>query len=156
MPENERINSPEQLNEYIRVTTPGTWLILGSILVFFEGFFIWIFTGSLEVSSSSYVYSHGGKSVAFLPAGTASKLKAGMTVRLPETEATGKIGSVGTDALTFDEMSAIVGDNNVLMMGINGGDRMIQVDAEIPDAPQGVSRSVFVMDSVSPLSFLFR
>ena len=59
MPNAERITSPEQLNEYIRVTSPGAWIILSSVLVFLAGFFIWIFTGQLEVSFSSYIYTEG-------------------------------------------------------------------------------------------------
>ena len=72
---NPSINSPEQLNDYIKVTSPGAWLILSAILVFLAGFFFWIFTGQLEVSFSSYVFTEGGNSQAFVDVNEAAKLK---------------------------------------------------------------------------------
>ena len=55
MPEltqNGKITSPEQLNSYIRVTSPGAWIVLASVLVFLIGFFIWIFFGKLEIPNT--------------------------------------------------------------------------------------------------------
>ena len=48
MPNNHKFTSPEQLNSYIRVTSPGAWIILASVLMFQIGFFIWIFFGELQ------------------------------------------------------------------------------------------------------------
>ena len=48
----DRIVSPEKLNEYIRVARPSAWLLLlalGAILVVF---FIWGFTGSIPVNKA--------------------------------------------------------------------------------------------------------
>lgn len=53
MPDNGKITSPEQLNSYIRVTSPGAWIVLASVLVFLAGFFIWIFFGELEISDTA-------------------------------------------------------------------------------------------------------
>ncbi|MBQ7154318.1 MAG: hypothetical protein IJR85_02045 [Synergistaceae bacterium] len=49
MSDNRKITSPEQLNSYIRITTPGAWLVLASAAVFMLGFFAWIFFGELEI-----------------------------------------------------------------------------------------------------------
>ena len=51
MPENGKITSPEQLNNYIRVTSPGAWIILASALIFMLGLFVWIFSGELSLPS---------------------------------------------------------------------------------------------------------
>ena len=56
MPEltqNGKITSPEQLRNYIRVTSPGAWIVLASVLVFLAGLFIWIFFGELKISAAS-------------------------------------------------------------------------------------------------------
>ncbi len=53
MPDNGKITSPEQLNSYIRVTSPGAWIVLASVLVFLIGFFVWIFFGELKVPDTS-------------------------------------------------------------------------------------------------------
>ena len=38
----ERISSPEQLHDYIRVTTPGVWLVLIAIIILLVGVVICI------------------------------------------------------------------------------------------------------------------
>jgi len=43
----DRISSPEQLNEYIKVAGPGVWFILAGLAVTFAAFFLWGITGSI-------------------------------------------------------------------------------------------------------------
>ncbi len=37
----ERVSSPEQLNDYIKVTNPGIWLTLAAVIVLLIGFIVW-------------------------------------------------------------------------------------------------------------------
>jgi len=37
----ERMSSPEKLNDYIRVSNPSVWLILGAITVLLIGAIVW-------------------------------------------------------------------------------------------------------------------
>ncbi|MCL2222509.1 MAG: hypothetical protein FWC20_09575 [Oscillospiraceae bacterium] len=43
----DKISSPEQLNEYMKVAGPGVWAILAGLAVTFAAFFIWGFMGSI-------------------------------------------------------------------------------------------------------------
>jgi len=43
----DRISSPEQLNEYMKVTGAGVWFILAGLAVTFAAFFLWGITGSI-------------------------------------------------------------------------------------------------------------
>lgn len=156
MPNAERITSPEQLNEYIRVTSYGAWIILSSILVFLAGFFIWIFTGQLEVSFPSYVYTEGKSSSAFLPVEQASKLKNGMTVRLTENGSSGTVVSVSEKSLSFSDISQLIGENNALVMNINDRTRFMKTDLQFTDPPAKISGAVFILDKVKPVSFLLK
>ena len=49
------IKSPEQLDNYIHVTSPGAWLVLSSILIVLAGFAFWIFTGEIETSNHEII-----------------------------------------------------------------------------------------------------
>ncbi len=44
----ERISSPEELNDYIRVTTPSVWLVLVALVVLLLGMLAWSVFGTVE------------------------------------------------------------------------------------------------------------
>ena len=46
----ENVRAPEQLNDYIKVTTPGAWTALAAVLVLLGGLLVWGFLGSVEVA----------------------------------------------------------------------------------------------------------
>lgn len=37
----ERVSSPEQLNDYIKVTTPSVWLVLIAVILLLVGILTW-------------------------------------------------------------------------------------------------------------------
>lgn len=43
----ERISSPEKLNDYIKVSNPSIWIILGALVVMLISVFIWSVTYEL-------------------------------------------------------------------------------------------------------------
>ena len=46
----ERISSPEQLTDYLRVTNPGVWVVLAAIVILLVGFFVWMSVGTIETT----------------------------------------------------------------------------------------------------------
>ena len=44
----DRVSSPEQLNDYIRVTTPSVWLVLAAIILLLVGMLAWSVLGTVE------------------------------------------------------------------------------------------------------------
>ncbi|WP_026492478.1 hypothetical protein [Butyrivibrio sp. XPD2002] len=55
----ERVSSPEQLNDYIQVTTPSIWIILLAVIVLLTGTLIWGIFGEIHVNTEA-----GEKTVA--------------------------------------------------------------------------------------------
>ncbi len=45
----QRVSSPEQLNEYIRVTTPSVWIVLIALVVLLTGMLAWSVLGRIEI-----------------------------------------------------------------------------------------------------------
>ena len=43
----DRISSPEQMNDVIKVMNPGVWMILGAIIILLIGVCIWVVFGEL-------------------------------------------------------------------------------------------------------------
>ena len=44
----ERVSSPEQLHDYLRVTSPRLWMILGAIVIILAGFIVYASTATME------------------------------------------------------------------------------------------------------------
>ena len=48
----DKVSSPEKLDDYIRVTTPGVWLTLAAIIILLAGAVIWGTMGELTVHNN--------------------------------------------------------------------------------------------------------
>ena len=46
----DRISSPEQLNAYIRVSTPSVWLLLTAIVILLIGVCVWGVWGHMDTT----------------------------------------------------------------------------------------------------------
>ena len=49
----ERISSPEQLQDYMRVTNPGIWMVLAAVIVLLAGILAASVFGRLETTLSA-------------------------------------------------------------------------------------------------------
>lgn len=57
----DRVSSPEQLNDYIKVTNPGVWLVLAAVIVLLAGACVWGVFGHLDTTISVPVEVRGGE-----------------------------------------------------------------------------------------------
>ena len=48
-----QVSSPEQLNDYIRVSTPAVWLVLTAMVLLLTGVVLWGCLGTLEVHTET-------------------------------------------------------------------------------------------------------
>ena len=55
----ERISSPDKINDYIKTTTPGIWIVLIAVLRILAGAIVWSVFGRITVNTPS-----GSKTVA--------------------------------------------------------------------------------------------
>lgn len=158
----KRLSSPEQLNEYIRVATPGAWVLLSAAALFFAGMFVWLFTGELEVTIPISAYKEGGHTVAFVSAEDAWRIAPGMSVRVWGGFGRGEgiVTSVATDSIPFNTLLKTVGEANVVRMGLDGSHRLFQVTMNTPDTngaqagSRGVVQGTIIIRLVHPADFL--
>lgn len=86
----DRISSPDQLNDYIKVSNPSIWLIIGALLILATSFSVWSFNGNItsEVScTGAFQSSHSNidtinSVVCYVDANYSSKIADGMPVRI--------------------------------------------------------------------------
>lgn len=85
--------SPENLNDYVRVSNPGVWILLISIIVLLVGVCVWGFFGRIDSTIDVDVRVENGTVTCLIPEGNIAKVTVGMTVRFSGCE--GKLTAIG-------------------------------------------------------------
>ena len=93
----DRISSPEQLNDYLRVTNVSVWVILIAVILLLAGMLIWSATATIESYAEGSSQVQGGvMTIRFEDQKFAKNVEAGMPVRAGDTETV--VASIGHDA----------------------------------------------------------
>ena len=92
----DHIQSPEQLDQVLRVTNPGVWLLLTAVILLLAGLLIWgSFTYIDSVARGSAEVNGGVLTFRFDDEDTAQYAEVGMSVTVGETKT--EIRSLGRD-----------------------------------------------------------
>ena len=145
----DRVNSPEQLNEYIRVANPGVWLVLAAAVSLLVGVVIWGIFGTIETTIETGVVVEGGIATCYVSAEDASRLAEGMAVSVENYN--GSVKSVAAAPVQIDENFS---DYVLYLTGFARGDFCYAVDVELPDMAEGVYDAAITVDSTHPISFV--
>ena len=85
----ERISSPEQLQDYMRVTTPGVWMVLTAVILLLAGMIISSAVVTMEstIKEQAVVEEDGTILQIALPMAQKELVEPGMLVRVANREA---------------------------------------------------------------------
>lgn len=93
----DRIQSPEQLNDYLRVTNPAVWGMLAAVIILLAGLLLWAaltYIGSYADGTAQV--ENGVMTVRFEDPAQGKNVEAGMTVTVGDVSST--VFSVGQDS----------------------------------------------------------
>ncbi len=144
----DTISSPEQLNDYISVTSPGIWMLLLSLLLILVGSVIWGTFGRLESRITVPVIVHDGVAELYVEAEKIMDVNIDDEVEIENKE--GLVSSIAQEGQTAGD---VLGDLALTESGLARDDIVYIVEADI-EVPNGIYLAEIVTDSVSPLSFL--
>lgn len=82
----KKVNSPDQLNQYIRLSNPGVWILLLAIVVLLVGVCIWGYFGKIDTKIKTVVISDNYTSYLYVKEEDMAKIKNGMQVELNNNE----------------------------------------------------------------------
>ena len=144
----ERIASPEQLNAYIRVSTPSVWLLLAAVVILLVGVCVWGVFGRMDTTLTAVAVAEDGIVTAYLKEVDAASVRAENNVTVAGGHA--KVKSVETQPMRVDDSFT---DYMRHVGGLQAGEWVYaaQLEADLPD---GVYAAKIVIDSVSPMSFV--
>ncbi len=97
----DRISSPEELHDYMRVTSPRLWMLLAAIAVLLVGFVVYASTATMENTVEIPVSVEFGLISAQQPEGEADMIRVDMPVRIADR--TGRVTDINhTSELLMD------------------------------------------------------
>lgn len=124
----DRVASPEQLNDYMRVTGPSIWMVLGAVIALLAGLMVLASVNRLETTLSVRARVEDGGASVVLPSTSTEEVDAGMPLRVAGQEV--EIRTVYQNA---------------------AGETVCTAELSAPD---GLYDAVIVTDSVAPIRFL--
>lgn len=144
----ESIESPEALNDYLRVTSPSIWLLLGGIVLFLIAVCIWGAFGHIDSTMDTAVVSQNGITVCLVPAEVISNVLENPSVRIED------IDYALTASTLEPEIISEATDIYIIMTGqLTVGQVVyrIPVDAHLEE---GIYSGKIVIEKLSPISLL--
>ena len=144
----EKISSPEQLHNYVRVANPGLWMVLSAIVILLTGVIVWGFIGKIDTTMSTAIVTEGGNAVIYVGESDVEKIEVGMTVRCEEKEYI--ITDIAEEPIRVDGSFT---DYAIYASGLTVGEWVyaVSIDGEHSD---GVQKADIVIESISPIAFI--
>lgn len=144
----ESIESPNELNEYLRVTSPGVWILMAAILIFLAGVIIWGAFGSIEATAPVAVAKQDGRVVCYVPKDALPSI-----IEKPEVKIEGKKVALKPDSL---EPVAVTQEMNVYVLlagSLSAGDIVYPIEMK-GTIREDVVQGTIVTEKIHPISFL--
>ena len=78
----ERVSSPEQLDDYIRVTSPGVWMVMGAVVLLLAGVCVWGIFGRLDTVIKAPAVVKDGTIFCYIREADREQIAAGMEMEI--------------------------------------------------------------------------
>ena len=144
----QKVSSPEQLDAYIRVSTPGIWMLLAAITALLVGVCVWGMMGHLETTLSAVAVARDERVSVYVKEADIRDVEPGMQVGIDDMEFT--ILSISGEPVKVDESFSDY-TCHVGQLSVGEWVYVLTLDA---GAPEGVYAARIVTERVSPFSFV--
>ena len=146
----ERVSSPEQLNDYIRVTNPSVWMALAAVVFLLIGICVWGMFGKLDTVLTVGAITEGDRTVCYVKEADIISVSFDMTVKVSGEEY--EISEVSLQPIQVDEAFP---EYLAYLGGITQGEWVYAVVLEgAVGADGGIYEAQIVIESIAPMSFV--
>lgn len=146
-----KVNSPEQLNDYIKTSNPSAWLTITAIIILLCSVLIWATFGSLNTTVALKGVADDTKVICF--ASDDNGIKIGNTVSVNGFD--GIVSSVSEKPLSREDVIKMINVDEYTLYCLELNDWNYVVEIEIPNGSlEGFVNATIVTESTSPISFV--
>ena len=145
----DRVSDPEQLNDYIRVTNPGVWMVMGAVIALLTGICVWSVFGRLDTTVTVAAVTENNQTVCYVKEGQLESVETGMAVRIGEDSY--RIQSISRQPVAVDDTFA----DYVLHVGsLSQGEWVYVVELDGVHGESGlITEGKIVIESIAPMHF---
>ena len=147
----EAIESPESLNDYLRVTSPGVWIVLAAIIALLVGLILWSVFGRIETVATLAVTSRDDEVLCYIPYEDLQEVMRGGVV------------TVNGEDLPLEDRGnssvVIISEDTDAYLRVTGNLEVGDVTVTVPvnaSLPNGIYAGTAVTESLQPITLLLQ
>lgn len=157
----DSISSPEQLNDYIKVSNPSVWLVLVALFVLLAAVFYWGFNGSLLTTISVKGVVLKGNVLCYISTEDADNINVCQKATITnndDSQIKGQVSGVRDIPMSAAEITSELNSDYLVEELVQGEFAVkITITPEKSDLADGMLLDVSVVtDSVRPIDFLLK
>lgn len=145
----ERITSPEQMDDYIRVSNPSVWMILAAVIVLLIGVCVWGIFGQLDTTLQTGGVCADGQLILYVGEKDYGKLGQGTVVSVGGQEFTP--AEISEAPLRLDES---YDPYLIHLTGLSVGDWAYTVRVDAAGVKDGTYSVAVITERVRPIDFV--
>ena len=147
----EAIESPESMNDYLQVTSPGVWIVLAAVIAILIGAILWGIFGRINTSVNVAVVSSSEGQTCYIPY---EKLEGVMSAGLVDVD-----GREYAMLMDKDTETVIISEATNPYIRVAGGLHIGDIAVQIPvesGLPEGIYTGSVTTESLQPIRLLIQ
>lgn len=144
----DKISSPEKLDDYLKVASPGVWMILGSIIILLVGAVVWGIFGRMDSKVDTCAIAKNGQVVCYIGEENISRIAIGQ-----ELDIDGQKYKVTDISSTPVQVADNFSDYEKHIGGLTDGEWVYEITTNA-SMDNGVKDASIITESISPISFV--
>ena len=145
----EKISSPEQMNDYIRVSSPSVWMVLTAVIVLLAGVCVWGMFGHLDTAVQTGGVCTNGRLTVFVGEEDHDKIGENAVISVDGVEYA--VAEITNAPIRVDDQ---IDPYVVHLAGFTEGDWVYRLYADVPGLADGVYAASVITERVRPLDFV--
>lgn len=145
----KKIASPEQMNDYIRVSSPSVWMVLTAVIVLLAGVCVWGMFGHLDTAVQTGGVCADGRLTVLVGEKDHDKIKENAVISVDGVEYA--VAEITNAPIRVDDQ---IDPYVVHLAGFTEGDWVYRLYADVPGLADGVYAASVITERVRPLDFV--
>ena len=145
----KKIASPEQMNDYIRVSSPSVWMVLTAVIVLLAGVCVWGMFGHLDTAVQTGGVCTDGRLTVLVGEEDHDKIKENAVISVDGVEYA--VAEITNAPIRVDDQ---IDPYVVHLAGFTEGDWVYRLYADVPGLADGVYAASVTTERVRALDFV--